>query len=517
MTVDARLSMPTFVAGPENEGRGYGVLAQSGPPIRAGWTVDLPMMLFEWAKLERQQPFAACLPMSDDLLVICRGRFFRRLAIGHDSYLNGALITTEQCARIGWRTELVAAHVPLPDETLDFARQPLTIAIPPPQREPSARWPGLGLAWANRIIAVAPPRDLEEVIQLALGSIDPPEQRRRVIGWTTSIELAPRGALNPVRQSQLVAIGGAAPDVEGFLPVTMHVDGTWDGPRIEPPEGRELWSRLHQALVEWSPALEGEALLQWSPEMSDLSATEVAAILLRGAAQRMEPLPAIGLLANLIVRGEKPLHEPGIVLLEEQLAKLARTQPAEALHAVADLRGLLAAPGRDPIALRVLMAFDAAAFDAAPEPVLATLLELAGTLVGAAGGNRGALRPLAEIALAYADRFDPSDPALFALVTLVERWPATAADMLDHLASTRLIEAVAARARASLAAITKKLLRMPAVPRDRYPARTQAEWVRALRATLAAIRHLENAHDGRPTRPQHAPAQYIADLEAGPD
>lgn len=498
MTAPGSLSLPTFVAGPENEGRGYGVLAHSGSAIRAGWTVDLPMILFEWAKLERREPFVACFPVADDVLAVCRARFFRRLAIGHVSFLNGALITTAQCERIGWRTELVAAQVPPPDETLAFARQPLVIDVPAPRAGPAWSWPGLGLAWGNRIIAVEQPRDVEQVVQLALDSIDPPDQRRRVVGWTTSIELAPRGALNPLRQCQLAVIGGAAPAIEGFVPMTLRLDGTSDGVNIEPPAGRAMWMKLRQALIESAPRLTDAEPLRWRTEMTGMSPPEVATVLLRGAAGILPPAQTTRILYNLIMRGDEPLRAPGLRVLQEQLKQLAKTQPEEALDLIVQLRELLAAPGWSQVAFSLLTPFDAAAFERAPPAMLAQLVDLAGTLVATAPPStlgRAALRPLAEIALAYTDCCEPSDPALTPLIGLIEHWPDEADDMLDNLASKRLVEAIAGRGRAALAAITKKLLRLPPAVSGRYPARTREEWVRALRAMLGAIHHLENAHD----------------------
>lgn len=256
------LSLPTFVIGPESQGRGYRLLQPASSDLPR--PTDLAMVLMEWARTGEAE-FVGGYPLDGGAAVVFRARSLGKAMHGDAAFLHGVIVSRAAMDALGGRPEALLAHIPPPDGSTAFAEQPLSVE-PAPFKP--FDWPDLGLAWRDRLI-LHPGLDGEDrvperLLVQALASIDPPEQRARIGGWVSSGRLVSRGGLNLLASSQLVV---AQEPFEGDLPA--HLPFRFPGmhsPDVEPPTSWTTWravvalagerpayARLASALV-WRPA-----------------------------------------------------------------------------------------------------------------------------------------------------------------------------------------------------------------------------------------------------------------------
>ena len=479
---------PTFVLGPESGGRGYRILASSSGQVSGSWTIDLPMVLLNWGQLEREESFAAQLPLEDGGALVCRGKFFRRVALGPVAWLHAVHLAPELLEETFERTEQLLALIPEPDETLAFADAPLELAsLPPPRR---ALWAGLNLAWTDRAIAVDPSVDLEAVLGAALASVDPPEQRRRVSGWATTAELPARGAISPLRQCRLIV---ARPGIElaeaGFLPASVNADGVPETPEGgEPPIGRHVWERLHAILRDgpaFAPAADSEQLA-WRYVMSEQAPDKLVGRLLRNATKLLAPTSMATLLGKLAHLEDDALREPALEVLDQYFALLAETG-----HAAAPAAALLAEGDAGEFAQIVLPRLDDNALKALPGDDFASLVQVTIGIVRDRLGTAPAVvvdalaRIAGELAYRCENQRYPVDP----LLEIVHFWPDESTGKLRGLLTRKLLGRIADGGRSTLAGVTRKLL-----PARHLEAAARDQRVAALLLHFVALRRLELAH-----------------------
>lgn len=322
MTGGGRLTLPTFVIGPQSQGRNYRVLAQSSP-IAFTRATDLAMVLMEWSRTD-EKSFAACVALPEgEGAVVFRAWYRGRGALGEEAFLNGVMIDSASLAALGHRTELVLGEIKEPDGTGNFGRDPVEVAVP---EQEQLDWPDLGLAWADRLILVERDEDRDAILIEALRSIWPVEERPRVAGWATSAQLVPRGGLDLLRDSQLVvATEPVAAPPPGLLPYSMKSDG--EKPAAPPPPAWLAWEAAKQHIGGKNNFAPAVSALKWRQGYGALPAERVVADALRMASSALPPLTMLELLGTFrdagvpalagAVRSVQPeyvaaLHEQGM-------------------------------------------------------------------------------------------------------------------------------------------------------------------------------------------------------------
>lgn len=372
------MDFPAFVIGPEHRGRGYGLLAASGPAPAGSWIVDLPLILLEWGKLNRSEAFSFCFPLGDaEGALIGRGAYLRQQSLGPEAYIHLVHCSAQQLAAIGFRSERVALSIAPPDaQTLNapaaFAERSLALASASPAVVPFD-WRGFGLAWADRLVVVADGLDMDEVLVSALASIDPPGQRSRVSGWMTTSELPQRGSLNPWRLCQLVlARDGHAAAIPWLVPGTLGSDGTFAGEAVSPPPSWQVWQSFVVLLADLPDAAATIAAIDWHAGLATFAPEALAQDRARAASGHLRPQAMVVLLERMIASPDSALREAGWKVLDEYLGALAQRGRASA--PVMDLArsGRLAGRG-----FRLLRHLDPAALGALGDAEVLLLAQVA--------------------------------------------------------------------------------------------------------------------------------------------
>ena len=259
--------IPTrLLFGPAAGGRGYRLLDASAPVTVSGPARErlnaLSLVLATWAD-SGEPDFAACVPLGsgDAPSVILRARHLGSGLGGTIAYANALLVPGGPPYQGAARDGLLET-IPAPDGTPGFVDEDCT-AVAAPGFEPMAGpWPGLGLAWRDRIVFVAEPIALDLVLWSALASIDPPEQRERILGWSTSLALPHFDAFVPAELFQLV-VTRPGPVPQGWPHLVGMVDDTgFSGPAVDPPDSWLAWTALH-ALAECDTLVQ-QALAPWT-------------------------------------------------------------------------------------------------------------------------------------------------------------------------------------------------------------------------------------------------------------
>lgn len=324
--------LPTLVLGPRSaEGRDFQILAQSDAmsglnPDEKALLYDLPLALSAWAS-ERgdETDIIACIPLGPPpaAQIVLRAVELGRTGIGSLVYGNAILLSPAMARLIGQAPERLLPFIPLPDGSTHFADQQLTLPLAQIPAYPPVAWPGLGLAWRNRLIRIDHAAQRENALCSALSSIDPPGQRSRVRGWTTSAHMVGIGSFNPARAFQcIVTSEAAAADTGGrYLDYAITATGP-AGATVLPPQVFDSWqgfARLFGATDQAVPAW-----AQWRAEYATLDAD--------------------ALYASLMARAEAVLAAKDIHALIAALA-------AKAVHDGADASSDAAAMGRAARAL----------------------------------------------------------------------------------------------------------------------------------------------------------------------
>jgi hypothetical protein len=406
-TTELELSLPTFVIGPEAQGRGYQVLA----PDRFSFpgAQDLAMVLMEWSRAGEQELAGRLPPRGRESgAIVFRARHISSRALGQAAYLNGVLVQPEQLAALDHRAELLLPLIPAPDGSTRFADRPLTIAQPSPI--PPLPWNGLGLAWRDcQILASAERR--EDLLLRALASIDPPEQRARITGWVTSNRLVSRGSLDPLGEAQLIVGDAAAAENAPELVRWTEAGGT----AATPPDSWTVWRDFLNRFATTSKFGGLAETLRWRPEYAPLKAEEVAAEALRLATSVL-PAQAMTELIESALGAGYPFDVAAMAVATDYVEALQARGSAESV-----VHRLWAATERSSSLTRMLLRFT----DNARRLDLAASLRAARTALqeGALADDRAAR--LGFITLMKA-AVDSPNTKIDILAEIFDDWPNTA-------------------------------------------------------------------------------------------
>jgi len=441
------LRLPTFVIGPESQGRGYRLLAPKDSPLPR--PSDLAMVLMEWARTGEAEVVGRY-PLPDGGAAMFRARYLRSAMLGEEAFLHGVVLDEAALSALDNRPELILDQIPGPDGSLGFGEQPLDVRppAPPPARGP---WPHQGLAW--RDLHIEPDdRGRETVLLGALASIDPPEQRSRITGWVTSSRLVSRGALNLVHDSQLV-IGGQPADAPlRQLPVKVETTGA-----VIPPHSWRAWLRL-EALAREKPQYEPfEKALVWRAGYAHLSTQKLTETALRLASGVLPHTRMVDLLIDVQGMGE-PMRLAVAEVAPRYLEALRRqgVRGALVLHVLASLSSDRSLVGR------LLELIAPADIRAADETVLRWLLPIARDEIRTAAGK--ADTDLRAVALALIEAATPTlaegEAELDLIGDIVLDWPEAYRRELLPLALPDALRSIYSRSHDLGLIVTRELVQL---------------------------------------------------------
>lgn len=346
--MNGRLSLPTFVAGPEPEGRGAGILTHSGLPGGAGWQGSLPLVLLEWAKLRSAEPFSGRFAVAGGAIAI-KAAYFGEGSAGSIARAFGVFIDDETLPLVLNCEQCLFAAIPEPSLSDDFGLRPLELSLVPDQPVPGLS--AAGLAWRDRHITVDTPQLLEKVALDVLASIDPPGQRTRITGWCTTAHLSARGDFLPIQSCNLLVTRPAEPAVhDRLLAGRISVFGIFEGEAVGAPGLYQFWLRLTkmagalpsgvQADMVWHSAMAGwtEEELAWrfvellSQHRTPYAEIVGAIVAIGDSAGQNRPQVAAATMRNylLAVSGHDRLMVPDVI-------GLFRRAGAERVHLQATL------------------------------------------------------------------------------------------------------------------------------------------------------------------------------------
>lgn len=418
------MNFASAVIGPENNGRGYSLLAGSGQMPPGSWIVDLPMLLLEWGKLQRPEGFAFCFPLDGGGALVGRGQFLRMLSLGPQAYIHLVHCNAAQLADLAFRTERVVAAIPWPDGSTAFGEHPLDL----PEAEdpvPDMAWDGLNLAWGSRFLTVEAGIDLDQTLAGALASIAPPSQRQRVAGWMTTSELPVRGSLDPMQACQLVISRDACPPWANWLhPGTVRADRTFAGEPVYPPPAWRIWQAFATLLGAEPDAQAASEALAWRPALERQEPHLIAMEQARVASGHMRPAAMLRVLDRMLDHDERDLRIAGWQVLDEYLAALATRNRADG--PVLDLIRSGRAAGH---ATRMLRHLDSTAVARLDDDDLAMLAETASPaaaqIADTPEGSALLSAILGELAArCRANALAPSSRLVSSLLSLIADWPA---------------------------------------------------------------------------------------------
>jgi hypothetical protein len=268
--VNERLYLPTFVIGPEPDGRGSGILSQSGLPAGAGWQGSLPLVLLEWAKLRAAEGFCGRFAVTGGAIAL-RAAYFGEGSAGPIGRAFGVFIDEENLSQVLNGERSLFAALPEPTSDNDFGSQPLGVDLIPDA--PAPDWEKLSLGWQDRQIFADVPQSLEGCALKALASIQPLGQRARITGWCTTGQLAARGDFLPIQRCNLLVTRSTeALAHDRFLPARV-VGNAIDGATVAPPENYHFWQQLTQLLGSQPGRLHDA--MAWYAEMTDWTDEEL--------------------------------------------------------------------------------------------------------------------------------------------------------------------------------------------------------------------------------------------------
>lgn len=266
------LRLATFVAGPEPEGMGYGLLAHSGLSGDAGWRGNMPLVLLEWAKRKSSQPFCGRFVVAGGAIAL-RAAYFHEGSAGPVARAFGVFIDDSDLAAVMASERELFAAIPLPTLEDDFGQQPMTVSVS--SDAPVIPWPNMGIAWKDRQIFVRGERSLEEIAFAALASVDPIVQRSRIRGWCTTGQLAASGDFLPVQNSNLLVTREGEPLANSrFVPATVEQPPEFEGKAVPPPDAYILWNQIAEGLQRVDGKI-GPAMA-WQADMADWNGEAIA-------------------------------------------------------------------------------------------------------------------------------------------------------------------------------------------------------------------------------------------------
>ncbi|MBA4053061.1 MAG: hypothetical protein C0472_14525 [Erythrobacter sp.] len=338
------IALPGFVVAPEARGRGYAV------SMPGSWTLNLAMMMLAWSQLLIEEEFAASIDIGPGGLLVCRGRFIKQLPSGDAvAVLVGVVVSDEQLARIGYRTDRLAASLPEPAEGSTFGQSPHIFTLPG-ERDDAAPWPELRLAWCDRYVECLGECDRMELLHLAMDSIEPAPQRARIRSWATTDTLPARGSIDPMGQTQLLFGTNPARAPKRFLAAQVRGTRADDGvivhevTHVEPapiPESFDTHADM-RALAAQHAAIDGEAPeLAWNVQLATLLPQDVAEKLALELAGKQKLSATLRLLEAMIDHPRPAIRAGGEAAALKVLDRLAQRGPLpdKALPLIGKLAG----------------------------------------------------------------------------------------------------------------------------------------------------------------------------------
>ena len=299
------IALTAFIAGPEPEGRGYQMLAQSGPLPAGGWQGNLPLVLLEWAKLRSPHPFCGRFAVAGGAIAL-RAAYRGEGSAGPIARAHGVFIGDAMLPLVLPDERRIFAAIPVPEGDDGFGSEPVVI-VPASPRPAEPVWDGLGLAWRDRQLFVKDPGALEETVFAVLDSIDPPSMRGRIKGWCTTGQLAGRGDFLPVHYSNLLVTQSNEPLAnERLLPATALAAGGFaggfDGEHVGAPDTYRFWQQLSFQMESVSPGIGAD--MGWQLEMAGWSEADLGWRAVEILSQRQASYADI--VAAIVAMGDLP-------------------------------------------------------------------------------------------------------------------------------------------------------------------------------------------------------------------
>ena len=300
-------SLQTAVLGPVENGRGYTMLARSNAsrPDAAveGMLRHFSLALAGWAD---RQP-ANCVVMfpldaAGETFALARIAFLGEAQLGTVAMANVVILPLTAMTALEWLPHRLLTDIPTPtvEDDLTFADGPLRLDLASlAQAEAGPRLPSFGLEWGDHDIAVGAANP-EAVLAAAIEGIEPPQQRARLTGWSTSGAFTRSGAFDPDEAFRLIVRA----DGQGDAPLNTprRVASLSHGQVLPiagadvsstPPPAWRIWAQV-EAVARASGAARS---LHWHPRYADHTPDAVAAIAILEACLNLDPAGRAGLLS----------------------------------------------------------------------------------------------------------------------------------------------------------------------------------------------------------------------------
>jgi hypothetical protein len=318
--VTQRLRLASFVLGPEPEGRGYRLLSQTGLPGGTSWQGSVPLVLSEWANLHCKNGFCGRFPVAGGAIAL-RAAFFGEGSAGPIARAHGVFLDEASLPMVVEHERSLFAFIPTPAVTNDFGMQPFEFALA--VNHFTLDWRDLGLAWQDRQIFVDDDASLEDVALDVLASIDPPGQRARIAGWSTTALLAARGDFLPIQSCNLLVTRPDEPLAnDRFWPVRISSGRVIAGDTVPLPGNYAFWLQLTEQFSKLKQPL-GHAMV-WHADMAGWSDVELAWRSIEILSQHSRPYADI--VAAIVAMGDLPgenRSETSAATMQNYLAAVA--------------------------------------------------------------------------------------------------------------------------------------------------------------------------------------------------
>jgi hypothetical protein len=320
-------SVATAVIGPKAQGRNYGLRRYAGPRLTSeqqARLADFALSLAGWAMLRRQR-FVAMLPLAADgsTFAVVRARHLGEGELGPVAVAHLLIVDATLLGAIDWASPRLLSLLPEPEDAA-FGLEPLTVS-PENLKAPAPRaMPRVG--WSDVVIDVGD-EDPEAVLGALVESIEPPSQRARLTGWTSTSLIAPAGDLDPARIFRLVThVSAESPAAFAATHDLSSLKTT-----AEPPLSWKAWLKL-AAIAEREPAAAALRSAQWSQDKVRLPADDVMFEEIASACAALTPAAMVALL-RAVMR-----HASGADAASAALRE-GVSETFDALVAVADAQG----------------------------------------------------------------------------------------------------------------------------------------------------------------------------------
>lgn len=324
-------ALETAVLGPVENGRGYTILARTSASGAAGVDGMLRHFSLALAGWADRQP-SDCVVMfpldaASETFAVARVAFLGEAELGTVAMANVVIVPLTAMTALDWLPHRLLPNIPPPtgEEDLTFADGPLKLDLEAlAQAEGGPRLASFGLEWRDRDIAVGQ-ASAEAVLAGALEGLDPPGQRSRLTGWSTSGAFTRSGAFDPDEVFRLIlrkAGEGEAPDTSPRLAVRLehgHIAAIRPAAALsEPPLAWRVWTQV-EAIARVHATGKG---LDWQPRYVDHAPDAIAAIAILEACLDLDP---VGRAALLVAVAEASDHsDDGEDLLKGAATALGR-------------------------------------------------------------------------------------------------------------------------------------------------------------------------------------------------